>query len=50
LKPKKERGESAGVETDATFKGEGETFEFRFKFTTNKVPMQCPIVLLIKVG
>jgi hypothetical protein len=38
-----------GVAIDTTFNG-GYKFEFKFKFTATKVPRQCPLVLLVKVG
>jgi hypothetical protein len=38
-----------GVATDTTFNG-GHKFEFNFKFAATKVPRQCPLVLLAKVG
>jgi hypothetical protein len=44
LKPKAERRER-GVVIDTTFTGE----EGGGKFTAMKVPMQCPLVLLIKI-
>jgi hypothetical protein len=37
-----ERRESGGVVRDATFNGG------KHKFTNMKVPMQCPLVLLVK--
>jgi hypothetical protein len=47
---KRERKESGEVAIDTTFKGEGGTFGFKFKFTTKKGPRQCPVVLLVMVG
>jgi hypothetical protein len=38
-----------GVAIDTTFNG-GHKFEFKFKFAATKVPRQCPLVLLVKVG
>jgi hypothetical protein len=37
------------VAIDITLNGRG-TPEFKFKFTTTKVPRQCPLVLLVKVS
>jgi hypothetical protein len=45
----RERRESGGggVTIDTTFSGRGEN---KFRFAATKVPRQCPLVLLVKVG
>jgi hypothetical protein len=49
-KPKSEWEEKVGgVAIDTTFNG-GHTFVFKFKFAATKVPRQCPLFLMVKVG
>jgi hypothetical protein len=51
LKPKererRESGGGGGVAIGNTFNGRG---EHKCRFAANKVPRQCPLVLLVKVG
>jgi hypothetical protein len=49
LKPKKGEREDkvGGVAIGTTFNGKG---EHKFRFVATKVPRQCPLVLLVKVG
>jgi hypothetical protein len=51
LKPKREREKrkwgGGGVAIGTTFNGRG---EHKFIFAATKVPRQCPLVLLVKVG
>jgi hypothetical protein len=43
----RERRESGGVAIGTTFNGRG---EHKFRLAATKVPRQCPLVLLVKVG
>jgi hypothetical protein len=44
---KREGRESGRVAIGTTFNGRG---EHKFRFAATKVPRQCPLVLLVKVG
>jgi hypothetical protein len=44
---RKREGKVRGVAIGTTFNGRG---EHKFRFAATKIPRQCPLVLLVKVG